>query len=473
MATTHRTAIVWFRRDLRLSDHQALNHAAAHADEVLPLYVLSTWKKQHDWTGPPRQKFLCGCLKALDANLRHHDSRLIVRSGPAVDVILKLVQETGADLVCYHRDPDPFGRAVESKLESKLAEIGVASKAFTDHVLHGPEEVLTKSGDPYRVYTPYSRNWLELDKPRPLSGEPDFKTPDKPTSEPLPDLSHWGLEDDGCDIVEPGERAAHKRMLDWINRPAALHGYADRRNIPAKPTTSRLSQDLRYGLVSIRELYQRCEEAMQEVPDSSARKSIHTFIKELAWREFYMAVLHHFPEVLDLEFNPDYRRLPWGTDEALLGKWQRGETGFPIVDAGMRELLATGFMHNRVRMITAMFLTKDLRIHWRLGESWFMQQLVDGEIASNNGGWQWSAGTGADAAPYFRIQNPWTQTKSYDPEATYIKRWIPELKDVTAGKLCQAPATRGERLAKDYPPPMVDHAVERQTTLQWFRDHKA
>jgi len=261
-------------------------------------------------------------------------------------------------------------------------------------------------------------------------------------------------------------------MLDWINKPAALHRYADKRNIPGEPGTSRLSQDLRHGLISIRELYQRCEQARTEASSSGARNSIHTFIKELAWREFYMAVLHHFPEVLDYEFNPDYRKLPWGTDERLLEKWQQGETGFPIVDAGMREMMATGFMHNRVRMITAMFLTKDLRIHWRLGESWFMRRLVDGEIASNNGGWQWSAGTGADAAPYFRIQNPWTQTKTYDPEGRYIKRWLPELKGVSAERLCQAPKHKSERLARDYPEPMVDHSEQRQVTLQWFKDFK-
>lgn len=472
MANSHATAIVWFRRDFRLTDHSALHHAAKHAGEVVPVYVLSTWKRDHGWTGAPRQKFLCGCLHSLDANLRHHGSRLLVRHGAAVDALEALVRETGATLLCYHRDPDPFGRDTERRLKQRLAPLGVELRAFTDHVLHGPDEVLTQGGTPYRVYTPYSRAWLDLDKPAPKSGKPSFKTPDNLASEPLPGLDHWKLEDDGCDIPEPGERAARKRMFAWLNQPDQLHRYAAERNLPAVGGTSRLSQDLRHGLISIRELYRRCVEARDNAPSADARKSVHTFIKELAWREFYMAVLHHFPEVLDEEFNPDYRLLPWDTDEKRLRRWQQGETGFPIVDAGMRELLATGFMHNRVRMITAMFLTKDLRIHWRLGESWFMRRLVDGEIASNNGGWQWSAGTGADAAPYFRIQNPWTQTGRYDPDGDYIRRWLPELADVDAGRLCRPPDDKGGRLAKDYPPPMVDHAEQRQLTLDWFKLHK-
>ena len=472
MPDSHAIAIVWFRRDFRLTDHLALQHAARHAAEVVPVYVLSTWTGAHAWTGVPRQKFLCGCLKSLDANLRHQGSRLHLRRGPAVGAVEALVRETGATLLCYHRDPDPFGREVERQLEKQLKPLGVELRAFTDHVLHGPDEVLTQSGTPYRVYTPYSRAWLELDKQAPRSDKPKFKTPTGLASEPLPDLGTWKLEDDGCGMLEPGERAARKRMLDWLNRPDRLHRYASDRNLPAAATTSRLSQDLRHGLISIRELYRRCVEARDDAPSAGARKSIDTFIKELAWREFYMAVLHHFPEVLDEEFNPDYRRLPWGTDEEPLRRWQRGETGFPIVDAGMRELLATGFMHNRVRMITAMFLSKDLRLHWRLGESWFMQRLVDGEISSNNGGWQWSAGTGADAAPYFRIQNPWTQTRSYDPDGAYIKQWVPELADVPARRLCEPPRGGDDRLARKYPPPMVDHSEQRKTTLEWFKTHK-
>ena len=191
-----------------------------------------------------------------------------------------------------------------------------------------------------------------------------------------------------------------------------------------------------------------------------------TYVKELAWREFYMAVLHHWPEVLETEFNEAFRNVPWESNEELFEAWKQGRTGFPIVDAGMRQILATGWMHNRVRMIVGMFLTKDLHVHWRLGESFFMQHLVDGEIASNNGGWQWSAGTGADAAPYFRIQNPWTQTKSYDPDGSYIRKWVPELKHVPAERFLEPPKLR---LAPDYPMPIVNHHEERDKTLARFK----
>jgi deoxyribodipyrimidine photo-lyase len=206
--------------------------------------------------------------------------------------------------------------------------------------------------------------------------------------------------------------------------------------------------------------------------NSSGRKSIDVFIKELAWREFYFAILHYFPEVLDKEFNPDWRGLWWAEPGEHFEAWKEGHTGFPIVDAGMRELLATGFMHNRVRMITAMFLTKDLHIDWRLGESFFMQHLTDGEIASNNGGWQWSAGTGADAAPFFRIQNPWTQAARYDADGGYIRRWVPELAAVDAKKL-HTPPKNGGSVAPGYPAPIVDHKTERERTLEIFKRHRA
>jgi deoxyribodipyrimidine photo-lyase len=227
---------------------------------------------------------------------------------------------------------------------------------------------------------------------------------------------------------------------------------------------------LRFGLLSARTIHAAAADA-HEHACAAARDGIFKFIKEIAWREFYIAILHHWPEVLDHEFNPDWRGLPWNEPDDKFELWKRGKTGFPIVDAGMRELLSTGYMHNRVRMITAMFLTKDLHHDWKLGESFFMQHLIDGEIASNNGGWQWSAGTGADAAPYFRIQNPWSQTKRYDPKGLYIKKWVPELKDVDA-KLLLDPPEDDQPIADDYPLPCLDHKTERERTLAIFKKHK-
>jgi deoxyribodipyrimidine photo-lyase len=285
-----------------------------------------------------------------------------------------------------------------------------------------------------------------------------------------PTLKTWKLPPCEADIPEPGERAARDRMKRALS--SVLPHYEETRNTPSGHTTSRLSADLRHGTIGIRELYHRTATLLSESKDAQVRKSLQTYLNELAWREFYMQILWHFPEVLEHEFDPRYRGLPWSYDEDKLQRWKDGLTGFPIVDAGMRELRATGFMHNRVRMITAMFLTKDLHLDWRLGEEHFMQLLVDGEIASNNGGWQWSAGTGADAAPYFRIQNPWSQTKSYDPEGRYIRQWVPELKDAPLEALL-APADGLFAAKTGYPRPMVDHSAERERTLKIFKKHLA
>ncbi|MBX7207939.1 MAG: DNA photolyase family protein [Verrucomicrobiaceae bacterium] len=450
--------IHWFRRDLRLTDNTALHHAA-EAGSVIPAYVLSTWKREHGWTGPLRQSFLCGCLQSLAANLEHLHSRLIIRAGDAVAELEKLAVETRAAAIFFNRDPDPFGKATEVRVRAMCGRLGIRCESFKDTVLHDPDEVLTGEGQPYRVFTPYSKNWLGLPKAGPLPRPSVLGPAPKVASLPLPAPAYWQLEpvNDPC-FPLPGERAARGRMKHFVD-DGILAGYAMHRDEPHGQSTSMLSQDLRFGLISIRELFQRTQRHAK-------------FVQELAWREFYMAILHHWPEVLDHEFNPQWRGMAWpGTNEHFT-RWREGRTGFPIVDAGMRQLLTTGLMHNRVRMIVAMFLTKDLHCDWRWGEQFFHQHLVDAEIASNNGGWQWSAGTGADAAPYFRIQNPWSQTRRYDPEARYIKHWLPELRHVPVESLV-SPPSHGGSIAAGYPPPMVDHAVERERTLALFAQHRA
>jgi deoxyribodipyrimidine photo-lyase len=382
---------------------------------------------------------------------------------------MKLVRETQAEAVFTNRDPDPHGAAVEAEVARRCRERGVAFESFRDHTLHGRGEVLTGGGTPFRVFTPYNKVWQSLAKPAVLPAVKALRTPGGIASLACPSLETWSLPPCTAALPAPGERAARERLKHALT--AILPHYGQRRNLPHGHTTSRLSADLRHGTLSIRELYHRSAKLLAAAENAQTRQSIQTFLNELAWREFYMQVLFHWPEVLAQEFDPQYRGLPWEYDEAKLRRWKDGLTGFPIVDAGMRELRATGFMHNRVRMITAMFLTKDLRLDWRLGEEHFMQTLADGEIASNNGGWQWSAGTGADAAPYFRIQNPWTQTKAWDPEGAYIRQWVPELKAAPAAALLAPPA--GRAAAGDYPPPMVDHARERARTLAMFQRHRA
>lgn len=454
------TAIHWFRRDLRLSDNTALNAALAAHEEVIPVYILSSWRGTHHWTGPARQEFLCGCLASLSKNLEAKGGRLIIRQGPADQVLAALLLETGAEAIYCNRDPDPFGRA----MEDKVARLGVPLRTFQDITLHERGQVLTGSGTPFRIFTPYARAWSKLPKPTPGRSVASISVRPGIATLPLPTLATWGLTSTAR-IPTPGEAAARKRLEAFLDGP--ILAYGDGRDLPAGDHTSRLGADLRHGTLSIREIHAKCL-AVAAKAGAARRRGVEVFINELIWREFYQQVLWHWPGVLEAEFKEEYRSLPWVQDGPALKRWCAGQTGFPIVDAGMRQLAATGFMHNRVRMIVAMFLTKDLRVDWREGESWFMRHLVDGEIASNNGGWQWSAGTGTDAAPYFRIQNPWSQTKRFDPEGEYVKRWVPELRDVPAAELAGPPAP-GRAIARNYPAPMVDHAWERGQTLEFYR----
>ena len=466
--------IHWFRRDLRLTDNTALNAAAKAGDVIVPVFILSQWQGQHRWVGPNRQEFLCACLESLAKNLEAHGGRLIVRAGAAEKELAALVKETGAEAIFYNRDPDPFGRGVEARLEETAKRIGVKVFSSQDVAIHAADEVLTGSEQPYRVYSPYFKAWSRLPKPPVGPRLGNIHTPEGLKSLPLPTLAHWQLRSEGTRIIEAGERAARGRLSDFVSKAGGIKRYAAGRTELSGRTTSRLSQDLRWGLLSGREIYQHCRDLLEEL-DAGGQDSAHKFISEIAWRDFYFQILHHYPHVLDEDFSPATRGLPWREakdHEQIFARWCEGTTGFPIVDAGMRQLSATGFMHNRLRMIVAMFLTKDLRIYWRDGEAFFMRKLVCGEIASNNGGWQWSAGTGADAAPYFRVQNPWTQSERFDPNGEYIKEWVPELRGEPPGRF-HVPLAPGLRLAKDYPPPMLDHSTERDATLAMFKAHRA
>ncbi len=468
----YKTSIHWFRRDLRLSDNLSLRNAVDSSESVIPVYVVNRWKKGHHWTGAGRQQFLCGCLDSLSKNLKQAGGKLIVRRGKATEELEKLIREFEVGAIFWNRDPDPHGRKVEKELKEICHSIGIDFHEFDDVTLHGPDEVKTGKGEPYKVYTPFSRKWFELDKPGSMTRVTKLDTPARIQAGDLPELSDWGLREPGIEQLAAGEKAARKRLREAVDK--GIRHYAETRDSPSADATSRLGADLRYGTISVREVFQEAENALSAARSESSRKSIHTFQKQLAWREFFMGILWHFPEVLETDFNEKWRGLKWddpGNDDRF-EKWQEGRTGFPIVDAGMRQLKASGYMHNRVRMITAMFLTKDLHIHWRHGEAHFMRHLIDGEIANNNGGWQWSAGTGADAAPYFRIQNPWTQCSRHDPDGEYVKRWIPELEKVAPARFAK-PSEDERPIADGYPLPMVDHSAEREETLARFKAHQS
>jgi len=456
-----RRVIHWFRRDLRVTDNTALWHASNKGDEIIPVYILSRWKSHHPWTGPNRQEFLCGCLESLSENLEAVGGRLILRAGAPVQELEKLVRETHAAAIYFNRGTDSYSVKVQQQLEILSEKLQIEVFGYKDTTIFEPNEVLTKEGHPFRVFTPFAKEWHQQEKPSLSPKIRTLLTPSTVSSLPLPTLDFWGLSSE-AKIIASGEKAAQKRLANFLKD--AMPAYREKRNLPGEQTTSRLSQDLRFGTLSPRQVFFSCLESSKEV-SYAIRQSVNSYVNELVWREFYMQILAHFPTVLDRDFSDQFHALQWDENDSGFQRWCEGCTGFPIVDAGMRELNATGFMHNRVRMIVAMFLTKDLHIHWRKGEQYFIQKLVDGDVAANNGGWQWCAGTGADAAPYFRIQNPWNQTKSYDPCGQYIKRWVPELRDVDPTRFTHPAA---DRLAKDYPMPLVDHAKERLETLERF-----
>lgn len=442
--------IHWFRNDLRIKDNSALN-AVAKRGPVIPIYIIHSKPQAREWSGSKRQSFLCQCLDSLNQALQKNGTNLHIVEGQPAEELARLCRIFGASAVSFNKNYDPYSIRLEGEVTKTLEEIGISVIACRDRILHEPAEVYTKAKKPFIVFTPFYQTWSKLEKPIQSPIPPDglnfLRVTKKGLS--LPTVESWGIPPTTLKFETPQQALA--RSLEHLQE------YPDTRNIPSI-SSSQLSPHLRFGTISTATIY-------RAVANATAPNK-HVFLRQLAWREFFIHLLYHFPHVLNQEFNPTFLNINWEKNPSGFERWKNGETGFPIVDAGMRELNTTGFMHNRVRMIVSMFLTKDLRVDWRLGEKYFMQNLIDGEIASNNGGWQWSAGTGADAAPYFRIQNPWLQTKRFDREGLYIKHWLPELRDVPPQKLWQPTQ---EAVAAGYPRPIVDHAKEKEITLAMFK----
>ena len=438
------TTVMWFRRDLRLTDLPALHAATQDGAKVVPLFVVDPAFAN---AGAPRQAFMAACLRALDDTM---DGALVYRHGTPARVVPELVAEIGADAVYVSRDYGPYGRTRDAAVAEALRTIGGRLVGVGSPYAVPPGEVTKADGTPYAVFTPFSKAWRAVGWAAPL-GVPDVAWHGAPA---LPCDGPPARPDLGMVLPVAGEEAAHHRWDDFLPR---VDGYRDARDLPAIDGTSRMSAALRWGLVHPRQL----------LGDLSPSPGHDTFASELAWREFYADVLHRQPGSAWQNLNPRMNAMQVDTDaagRARFDRWVAGTTGYPIVDAGMRQLLATGWMHNRVRMLVASFLVKDLHLPWQWGARHFMRHLVDGDLASNSHGWQWTAGTGTDAAPYFRIFNPTTQAHRFDPDGDFVRRWVPELSAVRGGAVHDP----GQRRPDDYPSPMVDHATERDEALHRY-----
>ncbi len=415
-----KTALWWIRRDVRLEHNVALAAALESADRVLPVFVLDPALLASPYVSEKRLAFLLGGLRELDDSLRERGSRLVVRRGPPQRELSRLLRETKAEAIYCEQDVSPYARSRDRSLKDSLPLKGVWGLSYLS-----PREALKPDGSPYTQFTAYSRAWRRdaaEHSPSIRKAPPKLTDVSDVESDPLPPAKSIDPI-----LFPPGEKEAKRRLSHFLRGP--IHSYADDRNRLDLEGTSKLSPYLRFGMISAQRAVTAAFDAIEKASGKSAKKGAETWLSELIWREFYISVLYHFPEARKESFRAEGRLLRWRDDEDSFAAWCAGETGYHAVDAGMRELSHTGFMHNRARMITASFLTKHLLIDWRRGERWFMQQLVDGDPAANNGGWQWTAGTGTDAAPYFRVFNPVLQGKRFDPEGRYVKRWLPELED--------------------------------------------
>lgn len=459
--------IAWFRNDLRLHDHPALHAAIERGSEVLPLFVFDSRLTDGSWASANRNAFLADCVEALGKELTKIGGNLVIRVGQPEVVVPTVAKEVGASEVFVTRDYSPFARTRDRRVSAALQTAGATLHARRGRLIVEPEEVLTATGKPFEIFSPFERRWNQAGRERPIPAPASIRTLPGISSGRMPTFTATATH-----LIEGGERAAGVR-LGAFTSDGRLERYASDRDLLAATGTSGLSADLHFGTLSPLAV----AEAAGATWEPGVRSALGSskFVSELAWREFYAHLLWHNPSVLRKNFRSGLERVPWRNDPEQLERWKNGETGYPVVDAAMRQLRETGWMHNRARMVVASFLTKHLLIHWREGEAHFMHHLVDGDVASNNGGWQWAASTGADSQPYFRIFNPILQGKRFDAEGEYVRRWVPELRRVPAADI-HTPWLMSEAeqnkaacvIGRDYPSPIVEHQAARDRALAAF-----
>jgi deoxyribodipyrimidine photo-lyase len=470
MPMQYEASLVWFRRDLRADDHAALHQALKRSRRVFCAFcfdraILDALPSRED----RRVEFIAIALDELEAALAQHGGGLLVVHGDASEAIPRLVAELGVGAVFANHDYEPYAKQRDAAVERALQHRGIAFHTFKDQVIFEKDEVMTGAGTPFTVFTPYKNAWLKKLDAVHLSSYPVERYAGALAAPPF--RRRATLADTGFRTTDlrslglPLGASGAKQLLDEFMR--RIDAYRERRDFPASKGPSYLSVHLRFGTVSVRTLAARAH--------ALATEGAQAWLAELVWRDFYQAILHHFPHVVGGAFRREYDALEFDNEETQWEAWQAGRTGYPLVDAAMRQINQTGYMHNRLRMVTASFLVKDLHIDWRWGERYFADRLNDFDLAANNGGWQWAASTGCDAQPYFRIFNPVTQSEKFDPEGKFIRRYVPELARVPA-KFVHAPWTMppleqqaaGCVIGRDYPAPIVDHDVARKVTLERY-----
>lgn len=469
--------VCWIRRDLRLHDHAALSAATKSDLTTICIFVFDKSildeiknKKSH------HVQFMYDSLVELDDRLKKINQRLVILYGDPVEEIPQFCVKNNIHKVFYNRDYEPYALKRDLQVEKNLSKFKIEFESFKDHVIFEPQEVLKNNGEPYRVFTPYKNAWLK--KLVEHKGSPKLDNPltDQPVRAKQISLPHkyetlenYPIKKLGFEQVELNDFKTGTSGAKYHLDSFEISEYKNERDTPGREGTSRLSPHLRFGTLSIRQCTHRA---------LKSRDLGHTtWLNELIWREFYQMILFHFPHAAHESFQPQYKDLRWPGEKSHLKLWQRGETGFPIVDAGMRQLSETGWMHNRVRMIVASFLTKDLLINWQEGEDWFREHLIDYELASNNGGWQWAASTGCDAQPYFRVFNPALQSEKFDPDGDYIKKYVPELRDLSSKQIHEPWSdensnplnAKAANALKNYPQPIVDHQTQKLRAIKLFK----
>jgi deoxyribodipyrimidine photo-lyase len=465
--------IVWFRRDLRLSDNTALANAVRDADDIVPVFIFDEAILSRDDIAAVRIGFMLESLVALSNAVQRLGGTFVFRTGNPLDELQKLAAESHARAIYFNDDYEPYSKRRDDAVTKAFTQNGLAIKRFKDHVLFSGGEIRTKQGTVYTVFTPYKKTWFSQAHliPPPLPSPSHLNTP-RLASLQIPTATELGYTPITPSPFQKGGESNAKRLLDQLIGEK-LFRYAEQRDYPTASGTSGLSPHVKFGTVSVRTIFHAAQAAAREAKTDAARRGVAIFTSELIWRDFYYQILDNFPHVATGSFKPTYNRLKWRANETHFKAWCDGQTGYPIVDAAMRQLNTTGWMHNRLRMIAASFLTKDLLISWQWGEKYFMQRLIDGDLAANNGGWQWAASTGTDAQPYFRIFNPATQSEKFDPNGTFIKTFVPELRNVPEKFIhtphVLSPLEQAAAGMEHYAKPIVSHATQREKALAMFK----